>query len=484
MMFTLEEVKKAVGGKLVSKTDTNVFATAVEVEGVSTDTRTIKKGEIFIALSGENFDGNDYLAKAIELGACAVVTNDASRVPEGAVAVIVEDTVRALGLLANHYRFKLGCKVIAVTGSVGKTSTRCMIVDVLRTGLRVHSTEKNNNNEIGMAMTILSAPEDSEVIVVEMGMRGLGQISYLTKIARPDIAIITNVGYSHIGILGSKDNILKAKMEICEGLTDGGIVAVNSDDRKLFDYCVKELPINNFIAGIQVRPDDDLPCPLVVSAYDVEETETGMRFGTSLKRMGERSEFPIPLNVGMFGDNAIRNALFAIFCAYMTGITASHETQRKIAEAISNRSAMDGRGAIVETQKYFIMNDAYNASPESMANAFLNFSRKARGHRKVLALGGMLELGDVAPGLHELTGKDCAGYDFDRVFVTGDNADDFIKGAHMVNMKLEIVKCKDTEDVKRRLEDYVRDGDAILFKASHSFGFEKVAESFIEKGNA
>lgn len=484
MMFTLEEVKKAVGGKLVFKTDTNVFATAVEVEGVSTDTRTIKKGELFIALSGENFDGNDYLAKAIELGACAVVTNDASRVPEGAVAVIVEDTVRALGLLANHYRFKLGCKVIAVTGSVGKTSTRCMIVDVLRTGLRVHSTEKNNNNEIGMAMTILSAPEDSEVIVVEMGMRGLGQISYLTKIARPDIAIITNVGYSHIGILGSKDNILKAKMEICEGLTDGGIVAVNSDDRKLFDYCVKELPINNFIAGIQVRPDDDLPCPLVVSAYDVEETETGMRFGTSLKRMGERSEFPIPLNVGMFGDNAIRNALFAIFCAYMTGITASHETQGKIADAISNRSAMDGRGAIVETQKYFIMNDAYNASPESMANAFLNFSRKARGHRKVLALGGMLELGDVASGLHELTGKDCAGYDFDRVFVTGDNADDFIKGAHMVNMKLEIVKCKDTEDVKRRLEDYVRDGDAILFKASHSFGFEKVAKSFIEKGNA
>ena len=484
MMFTLEEVKKAVGGKLVSKTDTNVFATAIDVSGVSTDTRTIKEGELFIALSGENFDGNDYLAKAIELGACAVLTNDESRVPEGAVAVIVEDTVHALGLLANHYRFKLGCKVIAVTGSVGKTSTRTMIVDVLKTGLKVHSTEKNNNNEIGMSKTILSAPEDSEVIVVEMGMRGLGQISYLTKIARPDIAIITNVGYSHIGILGSKDNILKAKMEICEGLTDGGIVAVNSDDRKLFDYCVKELPINNFIAGIQVRSDDDLPCPLVISAYDVEETDTGMRFGTSLKRMGERSEFTLPLEVGMFGDNAIRNALFAIFCAYMTGITNTAEMQKKIAQAISNRSAIDGRGAIVETQKYFIMNDAYNASPESMANAFLNFSKKAKGHRKVLALGGMLELGDVAPGLHELTGKDCAAYDFDRVFVTGDNADDFIRGAHMVDIKLEIVKCKDTEDVKRRLEDYVRDGDAILFKASHSFGFEKVAESFIEKGNA
>ena len=145
---------------------------------------------------------------------------------------------------------------------------------------------------------------------------------------------------------------------------------------------------------------------------------------------------------------------------------------------------MDGRGAITETAKYMVMNDAYNASPESMSNAFLNFYKKAEGRRKVLALGGMLELGDAASGLHELTGKDCASYAFDRVFVTGENSDDFIRGAHMINMKLEIVKCKDTEEVKKRLEDYVRDGDALLFKASHSFGFEDVAKYFIAKGNA
>ena len=483
-MFTLEEVKKAIGGRLISKTDEIVFASLIEVKGVSTDTRTIKEGELFIALRGENFDGNDYLAKAFELGACALVTNDEKMVPDGANAIIVEDTVKALGLLANHYRFKLGCKVIAVTGSVGKTSTRTMIAEVLKTGLKVHSTVRNLNNEIGMAQSILSAPEDSDVIVVEMGMRGPGQISYLTKIARPDIAIITNIGYSHIGILESKDAILNAKMEITEGLTDGGIIAINSDDRKLFDHCVKVLTINNFIAGIQVSSDDDLPCPIIISATDVKETETGMSFGAKLKRMGEDSEFSVPLSVGMYGEPAVRNALFAIFCAYMMGITKTPENQKKIAEVISTKSAVDGRGAITETARYFIMNDAYNASPESMENAFLNFYKKAKGHRKVLALGGMLELGKFAPGLHELTGKACASYDFDRVFVTGENADEFIKGAHMVNMKLEIVKCKDTEDVQRRLEDYVRDGDAILFKASHSFGFEKVAKSFIEKGNA
>ena len=484
VMFTLEEVKKAVGGKLISKRNEIVFATSIEVKGVSTDTRTIKEGELFIALPGENFDANKFLGKAMELGACALMTNDESAIPDGAVAILVNNTVEALGLLANHYRFKLGCKVIAVTGSVGKTSTRTMITEVLKTGLKVHSTEKNNNNEIGMSKTILSAPLDSEVIVVEMGMRGLGQISYLTKIARPDIAIITNIGYSHIEILETKDNIMKAKMEICEGLTDGGIVAVNSDDRKLFDTCVKELPINNFIAGIQVRDDDDLPCPLVVSATDVKETETGMAFGVCLNRMGVRSEFTIPLDIKMYGESYIRNALFAIFCAYMTGITKTPEMQQKIADTISNRSAMDGRGAITETKRYLVMNDAYNASPESMENAFLNFSRKAKGHRKVLALGGMLELGKQAPGLHELTGKSCAAYDFDRVFITGENADEFIKGAHMIDMKLEIVKCKDTADVEKHLNDYVRDGDALLFKASHSFGFEKVAKDFIEKGNA
>ena len=483
-MFTLEEVKKAIGGRLISKTDEIVFASLIEVKGVSTDTRTIKEGELFIALKGENFDGNDYLAKAFELGACALVTNDEKMVPDGANAIIVEDTVKALGLLANHYRFKLGCKVIAVTGSVGKTSTRTMIAEVLKTGLKVHSTVRNLNNEIGLAQSILSAPEDSDVIVVEMGMRGPGQISYLTKIARPDIAIITNIGYSHIGILESKDAILNAKMEITEGLTDGGIIAINSDDRKLFDHCVKVLTINNFIAGIQVSSDDDLPCPIIISATDVKETETGMSFGAKLKRIGEDSEFSVPLSIGMYGEAGIRNALFAIFCAYMMGITKTPENQKKIAEVISTKSAVDGRGAITETARYFIMNDAYNASPESMENTFLNFYKKAKGHRKVLALGGMLELGKFAPGLHELTGKACASYDFDRIFVTGENADEFIKGAHMVNMKLEIVKCKDTEDVQRRLEDYVRDGDAILFKASHSFGFEEVAKSFIEKGNA
>ena len=142
------------------------------------------------------------------------------------------------------------------------------------------------------------------------------------------------------------------------------------------------------------------------------------------------------------------------------------------------------KGAIKETKKYMIVNDAYNAAPESMENAFINFSKRAKGRRKVLALGNMMELGDFAPQLHEMTGKACAKYGFDKVFITGDNAEDFIRGAHMIDMGLEISRCRDTEDVSSRLSDYLRDGDAILFKASHSFGFEDLAKEFIEKGDS
>ena len=144
---------------------------------------------------------------------------------------------------------------------------------------------------------------------------------------------------------------------------------------------------------------------------------------------------------------------------------------------------MDGRGAVTLTRKYLIINDAYNASPESMENAFLNFSMRSKGRRQVLALGGMLELGDYAAQLHEMTGRECAKYGFDKIFVTGDNADDFIRGAHSVDADLDITRCRDSKEVSANLSEYLNDGDAVLFKASHSFGFETLAEDFIAKGD-
>ena len=483
-MFSLEEIKRAVSGKAVYKTAEPVFAAFVQVYGVSSNSKEINKGDIFIALRGERFNGGEYTQEAIDAGACAVVVDNAEYVPEGAIGIVVEDTTKALCDLAAYYRFKLDAKLVAVTGSVGKTSTRQLIAEVLGLGFRVHSTKANNNNEIGMSKTILSAPLDTQILVVEMGMRGLEEISKLTKIARPDIAVITNVGYSHIGRLGSRDNIMRAKMEITEGLTDGGILIVNGDDLDLFEYARRIMSFNNLIAAVSSEEKPVELCPECINSYAIGENEDGSIFRARITRLGESIEFGDPFRIKMFGTAGIRNALFAVLCAHICKIGMTEGMINAIRETLFATKAMDGRGAITETKKYMIVNDAYNAAPESMENAFLNFSKRAKDRRKVLALGNMMELGDFAPELHEMTGKACAKYGFDKVFITGENAEDFIRGAEASGSSLEITKCRDTEDLSDKLSVYLKDGDAILFKASHSFGFEALAKDFIEKGDS
>ena len=483
-MFSLEEIKRAVSGKAVYKTAEPVFAAFVQVYGVSSNSKEINKGDIFIALRGERFNGGEYTQEAIDAGACAVVVDNAEYVPEGAIGIVVEDTTKALCDLAAYYRFKLDAKLVAVTGSVGKTSTRQLIAEVLGLGFRVHSTKANNNNEIGMSKTILSAPLDTQILVVEMGMRGLEEISKLTKIARPDIAVITNVGYSHIGRLGSRDNIMRTKMEITEGLTDGGILIVNGDDPDLFEYARRIMSFNNLIAAVSSEEKPVELCPECINSYEIGENEDGSIFRARITRLGEAIDFGDPFRIKMFGTAGIRNALFAVLCAHICKIGMTEGMINAIRETLFATKAMDGRGAITETKKYMIVNDAYNAAPESMENAFLNFSKRAKDRRKVLALGNMMELGDFAPELHEMTGKACAKYGFDKVFITGENAEDFIRGAEASGSSLEITKCRDTEDLSDKLSGYLKDGDAILFKASHSFGFEALAKDFIEKGDS
>jgi len=495
-MFTLDEVINSVGGTVLYNTVEPVFTTAVDITGVSTDTRTIKPGEVYFALKGIK-DGHDYCKQAIEKGAAAIVVSDRNKVPGGACAIVVNDTIEALGQLARHYRFKLNAKVICITGSVGKTSTREMISEVLSNTFKVWATPSNQNNEIGLPKSILSAPADTEVLVLELGMRGLGEIRYLSKIACPDIAVITNVGYSHIERLGSRENIRKAKMEIAEGLVDDGVLIVNGDDSFLFEYAKATLPINHLIGAVSVDHSGDekkqLNCPLFFSGKNIKFDETGMTFDIETRRINQCRLFP-GFRLNLYGIHTVRNAMFACICHSIlvngrqvfepvSEARADYE-MNKIKETLAAHKNIDGRGAVYNTKRYIVINDAYNAAPESMETAFLNLSIIGKGRRMVLALGNMLELGDFAPELHESVGRYCAGYAFDRVFIVGENAEDFIRGAHAVNPDLQIVKCDDTSDVRGKLLDYVEDGDALLFKASHAFGFEDLAFEFIEKGNA
>ena len=351
-MFSFDEVVAAVGGTVVNRK--GALSGTVFISGVSTDTRTIEEGNIYIALKGENFDGHNYTDQAVAKGACAVIVNSATKVPSNAVGIVVKDTLKALGSIAEHYRFKLGCKVIAVTGSVGKTTTREIIKAALEPSFLVWSTKNNLNNEIGLPQTILSAPEGTKVLVVEMGMRGRGQIDYLTNIAHPDIAVITNVGYSHIGILGSREEIRAAKAEIINGLTEQGVLLVNGDDDFLFDYVRNVIPLNNGLAAVSVSDKLDgnvMNCPVLMTAYNLKEND-GTDFDVKLAS-GDKSNTIEGVHIALDGEHNVRNACFAIMCAVL--LKADME---KTKEALSSYLPMDGRGKTYRGTKYTVINDA------------------------------------------------------------------------------------------------------------------------------
>ena len=475
-MFTLDEVVGAVGGSVIYRNTSPDLP--VTVGHVSNDTRTIGEGDLYVAIKGERFDGHDFLDKALEGGASLLLVSDKDKLPERCVAVLVEDTVKALGDLARLRRFKLGARVICVTGSVGKTTTREMIVAALEPSFKVFSTKANRNNEIGLPTTILDAPEDTEILVLEMGMRLRGEISYLTKIACPDIAVITNVGYCHIERLGSREEIRLAKTEIMEGLTDNGILAVNGDDPFLFDYVRNMIPVGKGLAAVFATKTCDesvCNCPMKVTAEDKDLSGNGASF-TAVSDIAGKTEDLGRVVLKQAGIHSIRNALFALLCAKLTGADI-----RKGEDALASYGQMKGRGLVSKGALYTVINDAYNASPESMAAAFESLSLMKCEGRKIAVLGGILELGDYAPMLHEEVGKECGKRHFDHVFLTGDNSGDLIRGMLSVDPDASYTLCADTEEIKEKLEGFAKYNDTILFKASHAFGFEALADYFLDK---
>lgn len=474
-MFSLDEICNAVNGVIVNKAGS--MSDPVFVTGVSKDTRTIEEGNLYIALKGENFDGHDFCQDAFNKGALVHLVSNESKIPDGAIGIVVKDTLEALGDIARHYRFKIGAKVVAVTGSVGKTSTREMIAGALSPSKKVWSTKRNENNEIGLPMTILTAPQDTEVFVLEMGMRLRGEISYLTNIACPDIAVITNVGYCHIERLGSREEIRLAKMEIVEGLVNGGILAVNADDDFLYDYAKNTIPAGKLLASVSLEGDkESINCPLVVKAENINFGD-GITFDSTGTVMNEATKIN-GIHLNLSGIHNVRNCLFALLCVKALGASVE-----KAVEAVSAITEMNGRGAVTYGENLTVINDAYNAAPESMAAAFFNLNLVGKGKRKIAVLGGMLELGDYAPMLHEATGAECGKYEFDHVFVTGEQKDDFVRGLKSSNENIPYTLCEDSEDAYAKFLKYCRKGDVVLFKASNAFGFQKLAQRAVEEVN-
>lgn len=481
-LFTEEEILKATGGIRIGVPAQDQYDMRI-VDSVSTDTRSLEQGALFAALIGERFDGHTFCQAAFEKGASLFLISDEHMLPGGAAGILVPDTLVALHILARAYRRKLACKVIAVTGSVGKTSTREMLYAALSGSLRTHATMHNLNNEIGLPLTILSAPSDTQLLIVEMGMRMRGEIRTLTRIAEPDIAVVTNVGVSHIERLGSQEEILLAKMEVCEGLTGEKILLVNGEDRFLTDYTQNPQAKNWNKLGITTlgSVSEDLQfADMTVNVTSMSTSESRTRFSVVLRDgvntpASDLGEFVLPL----VGAHHVKNALFTICCALHLGVPIEN-----VKKGLLSYIPTGSRGRIIQTSNYLIYDDAYNASPESMAAAFESVRLIAAGRRKIAAIGGILELGSFASDLHFKVGKSAAKSGMDMLFICGDHRENVKSGAVSVFPGMPVLLFETREELTGVLLKMLRKDDVILIKASHAFQMEKVTQAIIESENA
>lgn len=421
--------------------------------GISTDSRAVKAGDLFFALKGGNFDGNSFIENAYALGAAVCVGNADFDPPSGRAYIKVSDTREALLRLAAGWRAKFRLHLLGITGSVGKTTTKEMAARVFSQKYKTHKTAGNFNNEIGLPLTLLGIGEEHGAAVVEMGMSAPGEISALTKAARPTIAVITNIGLSHIGRLGSKENILNAKLEVLEGLDPGGRIILNGDDPLLWNQR-ERLPFETIYFGIENKKSDIL----------AEEISEG-----GFKASGTRFELFAP------GRHNVLNALAAAAAGSAAGIDF------KTAAAGISLFKPEGmrQGIIALESGATIINDCYNASPDSVSAA-LSVLKSREGGRKIAVLGDMLELGQHTKNEHYKAGRLAAEIGIDFLIAVGENSGELARGAGDGGMAPgQILAAKDNEEAARTLSGLLAAGDVCLIKGSRGVHMEEITSRLI-----
>ncbi len=443
--ITVNEIALATGGELFCK-DKNTT-----ISSVSIDSRSISEDTLFVALKGEKTDGHDYIEKAYENGAVAVLCE--KKIDSQKPFIVVENTQKALGELAKYYKKKFKIKTVSVTGSVGKTTTKDMIFSVMNTQYHTLKTEGNFNNELGLPLTIFKLNKSHEAAVLEMGMSAFGEISYLADIAKPDVAIITNIGMSHIENLGSQEGIFKAKTEICENFNKDNLLIVNADDK----YLKKALEFKGFnVIGYGIETQCDY------MARDIENLGLeGTKFTTSIYNRDYRIHIKTP------GVHNVYNALAAIICGVWYNIAPN-----RIVDGIENFSLTAMRMSIEKVGSYTLINDCYNSSPDSVKAALKVL--KTQNTRKVAILGDILEMGDYAKDAHYELGKEVVNNNIDLLITAGKNAKYIADGAKDAGVK-EVISFDDTEALVENIKKLIKEDDSILIKASRGMHFEDVA---------
>ena len=455
--MSLERIADACGGAYVGPQEKKT----IEVTGVTSDSRRIEEGFLFAALKGERVDGHRFVPQAMEKGAACVLVEVPPKDPKGPY-IVVDSCFQALKDLAEYYRKITGIRVVGIAGSVGKTSTKEMVASVLSQKYSVWKTEGNFNNELGVPLTVFGIREEHEVAVLELGISDFGEMHRLSKIARPDICIMTNIGLCHLENLKSRDGILKAKSEIFDFAAKDCIACLNGDDDKLITLRGRE-GIRPCFFGKEKEND----------IYADRIDNLGLE-GTACDICTEEGRIRVTIPIP--GEHMIYNALAGAAAGLALGLSLE-----EIRAGIEALKPTVGRNHILHGPKYTVIDDCYNANPVSM-RAALDVLSYAPG-RKVALLGDMGELGDQENLLHYEVGAYATEKQIDRIVCTGKLAEHMARGAKDTIRKspeaacsVEVLYYPDRERLLADLPGILSPGDTVLVKASHFMGFEKVVE--------
>lgn len=468
--FTPAEIAEIVGGKLELYGGDNGNAPQ---KYISTDSREGGAGVIFCAIKGQNVDGNDFIPGAIELGStafiCQYVSDAAKTSGKAFSAVVVEDTVKAMGTLAAYYRSISKAKVIAITGSVGKTTTKEFIYAVASSAFKTHKTQGNYNNELGMPLTIFGIEPEHQVVVLEMGMSALGEIEYMTKIAKPDIAIVTNIGTSHLASLGTRENICRAKMEIRLGLGKDGILLLNADEPLLLNQ-YEQLGKKPQLMSVASHMGD-------YRAVNIRQKIDGIVFDLLYQNKAITN-----IEIPALGKHNVYNALSAYAVGVILGLNDD-----QIRRGLKSFVSADKRQNVYEVAGITVIDDCYNASPESMRAAIdvlISMAAK-KNTRPAALLGDMLELGEYSRLMHDQLGQYAAQMQVQKLFCYGSMADIVAEAAIKKGIRADnVFVCIDTRDAQKiadMITQTLDPGDILLVKASRGVAAERVIECMKKK---
>lgn len=448
-MFTVKDVLGAVKGKLLSGDPEEILT------GISTDTRRIKNGELFVAIKGGNFDGHSFILDAVAKGAGGVlvqeggITNANFKLPDTAF-MSVDDSIRALGDIGNFHRSRFDIPIIGITGSNGKTTTKEMLNAILSKKFNTLKSFGTENNNIGVPLTLMRLNGEHKIAVLEMGTNHLGEIRRLSEIARPTAIIITNIGPSHLEYLEDVDTVLKAKLEILEHMDKDGRIILNADDDSL-------------------RTMSSTP-KTVWFGFDKESDFYADKINLEPDGINFRLNGEWDISLGVLGRHNVHNALAAIACAWDFGVSIDD-----IKDALKEFKVPNMRMEVRRFGDIKIINDTYNANPQSMKQAIEALRDMVTEGRKVLVAGDMLELGTFSGRFHHLVGKQAAESGIDLIVAVGKLAEHIAEGAQEAGMSQKKIKlCAVTKEACEKMAGLIKKGDTILVKGSRAMKMEGI----------